>query len=824
MGILSLPGETETWEEPESDSTRIGHGGKHRARPWEPDFTSPGVLDTLSRMSRHTTRLSHLFRMVWLSILLSGPALYPALSQPIERIGHDAGVEHIYRGFLFSSAISDGVVFPRWVQELHLGLGGPLFTFQAPWPFYGMDLLYRLGVPHPLGWRLLMAGGIFAAFIGMFLLVREITRQHWPALVAATTFIYAPYVIHNIFDRGSNEAYSMLLYPWVLWSLLWLARRPTAPGLVLAGSIWAACIGFHVLAPLILAPVAGLMALGLGWRYRTPAPVLALLAGGMLTAFIWAPIVDEMHYVKLDQIQYIPEAQPANHPVPLDRLLAPPAIYDVLRGNNRVTDQAGWLHVLALALGVPATIGAWRQRKHELALFSASFTLIGLLLLWLLTAQATPVWHLLEPVLGMLEYRIRLMGLLSLAAALLAGCLVALYPLRAQRYLAPGFIGVLLLVTIPSLYVGLLPVHGHFGTRLTIDEVREAEVRYEGKGFTAFGETIPRWRELPLTPETAWSVRASPVASPQDDVRLLGSVIRTSQWDLALESPGATTLTLHLLYYPRWQAFLDGQPVALHPEPETGLAQLALPAGRHELAIRYELTAAERAGLLTSGLVGLLLLIVVLRGISGAGKTVREGTGFSFAASLSPPLWLLALLTLGLCVKILYIDPHTTWFRCATTATDVCGAAATTNVPFAGSAALRGYTVEAQEVSPGGEVRGQLFWQAGAEIRYQYHRFVHVRNNSPDWPLNPATGTDIWAQENTHVPGARPTDEYVPGLVYLDEFRIAVPQDMPLGEYRLEIGWYDPVGGDQLEPDETAVHPPLQVFWRSLLLPPITVR
>jgi hypothetical protein len=762
--------------------------------------------------------------MGWLLLLLSSLAIVPALSEPIERIGHDAGVEHIYRGFLFSSALSDGVLYPRWVQELHLGLGGPLFTFQGPWPFYGMDLLYRVGVPHPLGWRLLMATGILAACAGMFMLVRGITRQHWPALVAAATFIYAPYVIHNIFDRGSNEAYSMLLYPWVLWSLLWLARQPSARRLVVASLLWATCIGFHVLAPLILAPVAGLLALALGWHYRTPAPVLALLAGGILTAFIWAPILDEMHYVKLDQIQHIPEAQPANHPIPLDRLLAPPAIYDVLRGNNRVTDQAGWLHVLALALGIPATIIAWRQGRYELAFFSACFTTLGLLLLWLLTARATPVWHLLEPILGLLEYRIRLMGLLSLAAAMLAGLIVALLPLRAQRYLAPGFIGVLLLVTIPSLYVGLLPMHGHFGTRLTLDEVREAEIRYDGKGFTAFGETIPRWRELPLTRETAESVTASPIASPQDEVRLTGSVIRTSRWDLSLEALSDTSLTLHLLYYPRWQALLDGQPVTLHAEPGTGLAQLALPAGQHELTLRYRRTVAEGAALAISGLTGLVLLVLALSNIQGARQNAGGGSSAQLPARVAPPFWLLGLLTLTLGIKILYVDPHTTWFRCVTVTTDVCGAAVTVNVPFQGAATLRGYSLDTLELSHGDVLRGQLFWQADVAIQHQYHRFVHIRNSTTDWPLNPETGDDIWAQGNTHVPGARPTDEYVTGLVYLDEFRIPIPREMPPGEYRLEIGWYDPVGGEQLEPDENAVQPPLQLFWRSILLPPVTVR
>ena len=786
-------------------------------------------------------------RWVWFGLLCAALALYTALSRDIGAVAHDAAAEHIYRGVAFSQAISEGILYLRWVQHLHWGLGSPLFTFQPPLPYYGLDFLFRLGFSHPIGWRLLVAGGFGLAFVGAYLLVREITGRRWPALVSAVAFLYAPYVLRNALERGSNEAYSMFLYPLVLWGLLWVARRPTAGRFLVATLVWAACIASHVLGPLMLAPFAAGLALYLAWRRRTLAPLGVLLAGGLLTAVIWLPMAPEQAWVHVERDFEQPEAIPAQNPIPLDRLLAPPAIFDTGRDNNSIGDRIGLAHTAALVLGLFVAAAVWRRkamRRPVAALFAAA--VLGLFVFWLLTGASDGLWRAAAPVMGRLLYRTRLMGVQALFAALACGLLFALFSPRWQRWGGLAVCGLLIALALPSLYVELQHRYTMFQLPVDLAQVRAAEIRTGGTALTAFGEFTPRWRtaafddalRAELGPDFDPQVR--PLAGPPGAVELLSSSVRNAAWDLQVAATEPATLTLYLLYYPRWGATVDGRSVPLTPQAGTGYAQLAVPTGTHHVSLRYERTSAELAGLAVSAaaLLGLLALVgraawrwrkAMPAALPGGGA--QEAT---ITAEPAPPVWLLLALTALLVIKFAYVDGNTTWLRCVSTAERVCGAQATVDVAFAGAPRLRGYAVSSSNVARGVEVRVDLYWQGEAAADRPSpiaHRassstlssFVHIRRSRPEQAPSPITGGDIWAQVEHVAPGGLLTAELLPGKLYKDEFRVRIPADMPPGEYFLEVGWFDPATGEQLDPQEDAIKSPLRILWRSILLPSLRV-
>jgi hypothetical protein len=99
--------------------------------------------------------------------------------------------------------------------------------------------------------------------------------------------------------------------------------------------------------------------------------------------------------------------------------------------------------------------------------------------------------------------------------------------------------------------------------------------------------------------------------------------------------------------------------------------------------------------------------------------------------------------------------------------------------------------------------------------------FIHVRNSRPDQAVNPATGGDIWLQEDRLAPGGFATRDIEPGWIYDDLFIVTIPPEMPAGEYFLEFGWVDLKSGEQ---SDVLTAEPLRVLWRSVLLPSLQIR
>lgn len=785
-----------------------------------------------ARVDRGPVLRAATLRWVWLLALLAAPVLLTALLKDIGGLSYDAAGEHIPRAVVFSQIINDGVLYPRWAQFLHLGLGSPLFTFQPPLPYYALHVLAELGLSHPLGWRWLMAAGFAVAFGGAYLLVKELTGRRWAALAAATAYLYAPYILRNAIERGSNEAYSIFLYPVVLWSLLWLAKRPSFGRFLLATLAWAVCIGCHVLGPLMLAPFALLLGLGIAWRRRTVAPLLALLAGGLLTAFIWlpmgAPAGGEQRWVHIERDFSQPDAIPATNPIRLDDLFAPPAVYDVARGNNNVGDRVGLFHSLAVLAGIPAAVYAWR-RNRALAVALMAATAVGVFLLFLFAPWSDWLWRLGGSLAAKLLYRTRLMGVEALAAAAVAGLSVAVLPVRWQRIAGPVTAAVFVLAAIPSLYVELQHRYGEFQLPLDLPQVRATEIRTNGSALAAFGEFTPLMRTAPFDEQALAELGADfdagrdPLAG--GDLTVRSADVRNQRWELQVSASAATTATLHLLYYPRWQATVDGAPVPVSYQPETGYLQAPVPAGEHSLVLTYAITPWERLGLIVSGLTGLTLVVV------GVGWRRRGAlANFSEAPETHPnvdaarvPLWSLLALTGLLAVKVLVLDPNATVFRCVSSETRVCGAQATAKAAFVDAPGLRGYSVSTYEARPGEELRITLFWQGTDAAPRRLSTFIHVRTSMPDQPGNPRSENGMWVQAERVAPGGLVTTDFQPGKLYEDVYRLRLPDDMPAGPYFLEVGWFDPATGEQADVLPESVQPPLRILWRSVLLPNLNV-
>ncbi|MCZ7667050.1 MAG: 6-pyruvoyl-tetrahydropterin synthase-related protein [Chloroflexi bacterium] len=143
--------------------------------------------------------------------------------------GNGCGTAYIPIGGIKFAGGGGGMV-SRWAPNFYHGYGYPIFNYYAPFSYY-------VGLPvEMLPWFDAVTAVKFVFMLGLCLGavgVYGFVRDHWgrPAgYVATAVFLYAPYVVYiDPHARGVlAESWAVGLFPFALWLVDKLLRRPTA--------------------------------------------------------------------------------------------------------------------------------------------------------------------------------------------------------------------------------------------------------------------------------------------------------------------------------------------------------------------------------------------------------------------------------------------------------------------------------------------------------------------------------------------------------------------------------------------------------------------
>jgi len=112
------------------------------------------------------------------------------------------------------------------------------------------------------------------------------------------------------------------------------------------------------------------------------------------------------------------------------------------------------------------------------------------------------------------------------------------------------------------------------------------------------------------------------------------------------------------------------------------------------------------------------------------------------------------------------------------------------SVDLAGGITLRGYdlapvggeTQTLRRVAPGEAITLTLYWEARETPAADYQIFVHLLGAGPE-PVAQGDGPPLM--------GDYPTTMWAPGEVIVDPHLVALPADLPPGQYRLLVGMYN---------------------------------
>ena len=415
----------------------------------------------------------------------------------------------------------------------------------------------------------------------MFLWARDLfgPGQDWAALVAATAYMYAPYLLTNVFVRGAiAEVGTQALLPWILWSTwrLMKAEQPANYVLPVVLSLGGLAVT-HSVSLLFVPPFWLAYVLALWWTGGRRATRLIWAGiGGLgalaVSAFFWVPLIVERQY--LSEVAY-----------KLSATFLPEHVW-TWRSFIDHTFLAEYSGAIPFRLGLVQVVLAisglvLARRRDPVWLLLVVVALLGCLGI---TYWTLPLW-LHNRILLIAQFPWRLLTLVSVPLALFAGGILIRWHAGVSRVVFAVLILVLIIVVDrPRVdWMALLPAAGESSV---LPAVAQVEGTLGAFGTSSAQEFLPRWVQ------DRTFVPSSDLAPGQTDVH----IVRANSFDLTATVSDAAGGPLRFanFYFPGWRVVLDGkQTLRTYPSTNLGLLTVDLPPGAHIFQLSWAGTRVQ---------------------------------------------------------------------------------------------------------------------------------------------------------------------------------------------------------------------------------------
>ena len=554
----------------------------------------------------------------WIVVpILALPALIPLFVYGLPDTGD--GTLHLERLMLLDHHLRLGTLFPRWIPELFLGYGYPVFNYYGPTTYYLAELLYLAGAGSFVNAVIALYAILLpVAGIGMYLFSadfydgRDSRTRTGIGLVAATAYMYSPYLLTNIYVRGAiAETGALILIPWIFWSFRRLLTGSEPLPYVLTGALTLGLFSATHTITLIFFPAVLAVYCALLWlRSRRNADEsgrkllwgLVAGAGAMgIGAFFWLPLIGERHF--LSDVAYA-----------VSREMVPDHVWTLTNFLNK-----GWFYLysdsIPFQLGIVQLILAlagfllYRKRGAEYW-FWGGLTLIGM---FGISAWSVPIW-LSNDIFLIAQFPWRLLSIITFPLALFQGMLVSLFD---RNHLARRIGPIILIVVI---IVANVPRYEYEPTPLAESPLRLSTIAQFEADTGSFGasssrEFLPRWADnFTLTP-------AAQPTSIGDDLEISVHDFSPFGLEATVSTAEETRLRVTDFFFPGWQVLLDGkEQLTTFATTDQGLLSFDVPPGVHDLSIAWRGTDLQSASNFISGLTLLALLILTWFALRGGRR------------------------------------------------------------------------------------------------------------------------------------------------------------------------------------------------------------
>lgn len=541
--------------------------------------------------------------------------------------------QHIARLYLLIKGISQGKIYPRWVDMLGFGHGYPLFNFYPPLIYYVSAFFHLFGFSLIWSVKLMIITGFILSAIGSYVLIKKLIGR-FPALLGATIYVYFLYHSVTVYVRGAMaEFFTLAILPFVFLSLYKLSQKINWKNIIYLAISFALLILIH---PLIAFPsliFIGFFFIFLFFQNKDKIKFLvSSLGGGVLSlglsAFFWIPSLMERKYTLVDKILTKELANYADHFVyPFQFWYSPWGYGGSVKGmGDGLTFQLGKIPILFLLLSFLLGILYFaKKKKIDVYLKTYLFILFSFLFsLFMMTQYSSFIWKKIS-YLWYIQFPWRFLTFTNLFMAIIAGFaiyffkeLLEIFNKKNNQLIVGLLVIVAVTLTIYKYFIYFKPqklISTNDQMRTNFKEIawRVSSTSYEfvpntvKTKKTSLDTTTLAINEKDLTEEPAI------IKAGQAEIEVLKNNFSDKEFSVSAMTP--ITFQLNTYNFPGWEASIDGQKTVISSNNDLSLITLKVDRGIHDIKFKFIDTPIRKiANIVTLvSLVFVILLIIILR-------------------------------------------------------------------------------------------------------------------------------------------------------------------------------------------------------------------
>lgn len=543
-----------------------------------------------------------LFSIIFISIIVLKDLFKPGMYT-----SHD-GIHQVVRFYYFDQALRDGQIPPRWAQGLLNGFGYPLFIFSYHMPWFIAEIFHLFGFSIIDSVKLTFLVGFILSGITMYLVQKDIFGR-FPAIAGATLYLFAPYRFSNIFVRAAvGDATTFIFAPllfWAIWKLKegWSWKWISIGGLAVAGLILShAMVAALFLFTMLIYFCFSIFYIKNKLSYFKNIFTVLILGGG-ISAYYFIPSIIERSNTQFQNLMsqifigsYFPNIMD---------LIYSKWGYGVFHASDgAMSVQLGitqWLVILFTVSAVfilPFLSKKLSHKEIQLLIDGKILILMFAFTILMMLSVSLPIWKFISGIV-FIDFPWRFLAVSTILVSLCAGLFIS-FSGKAKTIFT-------IFLVLSAMYFNRNNLHINQTLPWNLDFILKLE-----KTTNTYDEYIPKWVKSELVKEAAPIVEASDLKSTFSIDKKTSNVL-----NLSVNSPQGGDLLINTIYYPGWDAKINGVKSKIYYD--NGLIRLLLPKGDSKVELRFKETPLR----IFSDIISILSIIIMIIGLIKFKKISR---------------------------------------------------------------------------------------------------------------------------------------------------------------------------------------------------------